>query len=246
MAHLIFRRHTVARLALLIVVTLVIAAPVAAAVSQNEDAPPRPAGWLGTTSDWAQGLGIVFVVANLLLLGLAWRGLRRGDVTPTTKETLFVCVVLLPLAVMFFGNYYGLEASRSVSACNACHVMNGHVQDLRNVRGESLAAVHYKNRYIQEDHCYTCHSDYGMTGTIKAKLDGLGHVWHYTTGRYTLPLKIASPYPNSRCLNCHAGSQKFLDSAGHPKEVIPELLAGGVGCLDCHAPAHAVAKAASR
>ena len=75
--------------------------------------------------------------------------------------------------------------------------MNPYVQDLRNVQGESLAAVHYKNRYIQEDHCYTCHSDYGMAGTVMAKFAGLGHVWRYTTGTYTLPLKIASPYSNT-------------------------------------------------
>jgi cytochrome c nitrite reductase small subunit len=240
------RRKAVARLVPLVVAALAVVAPAVGAASQHEDVPPRPAGWLGTTADWAQGLGIAFVLVNLLLLALAWRGLRRGELGAAGKQMLFVCIVVLPLAVIFLGNYYGLEASRSVAACNACHVMNPYVQDLRNLQGESLAAVHYKNRYIQEDHCYTCRSDYGMTGTVKAKFDGLGHVWRYTTGTYTLPLKIASPYSNTRCLYCHAGSQKFLNSAGHPKEAVSELLAGNVSCLDCHAPAHAATKAASR
>jgi hypothetical protein len=82
-----------------------------------------------------------------------------------------------------------------------------------------------------------------MAGSVKAKLDGLGHVWRYSFGTYSLPLKIAKAYPNTRCLYCHANSQKFLNSAGHPKETIPELLSGGVSCLDCHAPAHPAATA---
>jgi nitrate/TMAO reductase-like tetraheme cytochrome c subunit len=114
------------------------------------------------------------------------------------------------------------------------------------VKSDTLAATHFKNRYIQDNHCYACHSDYGMAGTIRAKLEGLGHVWHYTVGSYTLPLKIAKPYSNTRCLSCHAESQKFINSAGHPKENMRDLLTGGVSCQDCHGPPHPRDKAASR
>jgi nitrate/TMAO reductase-like tetraheme cytochrome c subunit len=183
---------------------------------------------------------------NLLLLGLAWRSLRRGELTAGTKQVFFVCIVVLPVAVIFFGYQYGLEASRSVDACGACHVMASHVADLRDATSDTLAAVHYKNRYIQAEHCYTCHSDYGMTGTVTAKLEGLGHVWHYTVGSYVLPLRISKPYSNTRCLYCHGASQKFLASPGHPAEVRPELMRGATSCLDCHAPAHPQAGPAAR
>ena len=75
--------------------------------------------------------------------------------------------------------------------------MTPFVRDLQDVKSDTLAATHFKNRYIRENQCYSCHSDYGLGGTITAKLAGLGHVYRYTTGRYTLPIKIAAPYPNS-------------------------------------------------
>ena len=116
--------------------------------------------------------------------------------------------------------------------------MEPYLADLQNPESSSLAATHYKNRYIQEHHCYTCHTDYGMFGTLQAKMDGLGHVVRNITGRYSLPLKIAHPYPSARCLACHGESQKFLRSEGHPKEDLPKLLSGETSCIDCHGPAH--------
>jgi cytochrome c nitrite reductase small subunit len=204
----------------------------------SETAVPRPHGWIGTTDDWARGLGIAFVLLTVLLLVLAWRRIRAGGLTPGVKQMLTLPLALLPLMIVFFGYSYGVEDSSTVASCGSCHVMEPYVADLRNAASDSLAAVHYKNRYIQEHHCYTCHSDYGMFGTVEAKLAGLGHVVRNTTGAYTLPLKIARPYPNTRCLGCHAESQKFQRSEGHPQETMPTLLSGEVSCLDCHGPAH--------
>ena len=208
---------------------------------------PRPHGWVGTTNDWIQGLGIAFVLLNLVLLGLAWRSQRRAPGTPTTRAWALVAVGLVPVMVSFFTFAHGLETSATVAACGACHVMTPFVRDLQDVKSETLAATHYKNRYILDKQCYECHSDYGVTGTLGAKLEGLGHVWRYTTGTYARPIKIARPFPNVRCLECHGESQKFLNSAGHPKEVIPGLMANEMSCLDCHAPVHpAQTKAAVR
>jgi len=116
--------------------------------------------------------------------------------------------------------------------------MDAHVADLRDPGSDSLAATHFKNRYILDDQCYTCHADYGMFGSMSAKLDGVRHVVHYSLGSYKTPLKIARPYPNVRCLGCHGESQKWLKSEGHPPEDQPALFKGDVSCLDCHGPAH--------
>ncbi len=205
----------------------------------------RPHGWIGTTEEWARGLGIAFVVVNLLLLVAAWRSLRRRGEAPVSKELLFIAIAVLPLAVVFFSYSYGLEKSKSVEACGSCHVMTPYVADLRDAKSETLAATHFKNRYIQENHCYTCHSDYGMSGTVKAKWEGLGHVVHYTTGKYEVPIKIARPYSNLRCLNCHAGSLKFINPEAHPKEDIAKFVTNEVSCLDCHGPAHPRAQKAA-
>ena len=207
---------------------------------------PRPHGWVGTVDDWLVGLGIAFALLDLVLLVFAWRSLRTGAITPTARGWLLVAVGLVPIMVVFFSFSYGLEASSTVRGCGACHTMTPFVRDLENVQSTTLAATHFKNRYIQQDQCFTCHADYGLGGTLAAKFAGLGHVWRYTTGSYTVPIKIAHPFPNLRCLECHAGSQKFLKSEGHPKEVIPDLVAGKMSCLDCHGPAHDVQKAAAR
>ena len=58
------------------------------------------------------------------------------------------------------------------------------------------------------------------------------------TGAYALPIKIAAPYPNLRCLGCHGESQRFLKSEAHGGEVRAQLVSGAASCLDCHAPAH--------
>ena len=217
---------------------LLLIVPAVAGAQTGRLVVPPPHGWIGTTDEWARGLGIAFAVLDLLILALAWRSVRRADGSPHSKELLFGGIAVLPLAVVFFAYSYGLEASKKVDACGSCHVMTPWVNDLRNPKSDTLAAVHFKNRYIQENHCYTCHTDYGMFGTVHAKWDGLGHVYRNSTGRYEKPIHIAHPYSNLRCLNCHAGSQKFLDPEKHPKEDMADLLSGKTSCLDCHGPAH--------
>lgn len=222
----------------------VLLVPVAAAAAESV---PLPRGWIGTTSDWLRGLGIAFTLLNLALLVFAWRSLRPAKVAPTALGWLFVAIGLVPLMVAFLSFAHGLESTATVAACGSCHVMTPFVQDLHNVKSDTLAATHFKNRYIREDQCYTCHSDYGFGGTLKAKFAGLGHVWRYTTGLYELPIKIAQPYQNVRCLGCHGESQKFLNAAGHPKEDMRPLMDGTVSCLTCHGPVHPEQKkAASR
>jgi nitrate/TMAO reductase-like tetraheme cytochrome c subunit len=208
------------------------------AAAENDLALPRPRGWIGTTDDWARGLGIAFVLLAITLLALAWGRLRRAGLTPGLKELLILPLVVLPPAIVFFGYSHGIERSKSIGSCGSCHVMKPYLADLQNPASETLAATHYKNRYIQENHCYTCHTDYGMFGTVQAKMAGLGHVTRNLTGAYSLPLKIAHPYANGRCLACHGDSQKFLKSEAHPKEDLPKLVSGETSCLDCHGPAH--------
>jgi nitrate/TMAO reductase-like tetraheme cytochrome c subunit len=199
---------------------------------------PRPHGWIGTTDDWARGLGVAFVILTVAVLFVAWRRLAVHGLDPSLKQLLVIPLLVLPPVIVFFGYSYGIESSKSIGSCGSCHVMGSYLADLKNPKSESLAATHYKNRYIQEHHCYTCHTDYGMFGTLRAKMEGLGHVVRNLSGAYSLPLKVAHPYPNSRCLACHRESQKFLNSEGHPKEDLPKLLSGETSCIDCHGPAH--------
>jgi nitrate/TMAO reductase-like tetraheme cytochrome c subunit len=199
---------------------------------------PHPRGWIGTADQWAQGLGIAIALLDLLVLAIAWRHVARTGTLHGALGALFFGLAILPVIVIFFGYSQGMSRMESVRACGDCHTMTSHVRDLENPASQSLAAVHFKNRYIRDDQCYTCHSDYGLFGTLSAKMDGVRHVYRYVTGTYTLPLHVASPYPNIRCLECHRQSQKFLTSEGHPAEIRPLLFSGDMSCLTCHAPAH--------
>lgn len=208
------------------------------AASAPGEGVPKPAGWIGTSDQWAQGLGIALALLGLIVLGIAWWRLRGADTLRPLGGLLFIGLVVLPLVVTFFGYSQGMSGMETVRACGGCHTMTTHIADLRDPASESLAAVHFKNRYIRTDQCYACHSDYGLMGTLSAKIDGLRHVIHYVGGTYTLPIKIAHPYSNVRCLTCHGESQKFLKSAGHPDEVRPQLVSGQESCVTCHGPAH--------
>ena len=200
---------------------------------------PPPHGWIGTTSEWIRGIGLILAILDIALVAFIWSWVRRKGITSASKALLLGAIVVLPAIVVFLATAHAMQESMTVDACGDCHVMEGHVADLRNPASDSLAAVHYKNRYIQTDQCYTCHSDYGMFGTMSAKLDGLGHVYHNIVGNYPKPIKIAKPYSNPRCLSCHGGAANFV--AKHDemdKELMPKLMSNENSCLECHGPAH--------
>lgn len=199
---------------------------------------PTPHGWIGTLEDWARGLGIAFTLLALGLLVRTWRRLGREGLTPSLKQALVLPLLVLPLAIVFFGYSYGIQQATTVGSCGSCHVMQPWVDDLRDPTSDNLAAVHYKNRYIQDHHCYACHADYGLFGTVSAKVEGLRHVALNATGSFPRPIQLSRPFPNLRCLACHGQSQKFLTSGNHAPEDLPDLIADKSSCLDCHGPVH--------
>src|SRR5262249_36533797 len=115
---------------------------------------PRPEGWIGTSEQWAQGLGIALVLVNLLVLGMVWRRLARADELRPVLGLLLIGLVVLPVVVIFFGFSHGMTGMENVRACGGCHVMTPYVKDLRNPASQGLAAIHATNRYIREHECY--------------------------------------------------------------------------------------------
>lgn len=151
---------------------------------------------------------------------------------------LLVAAVLLPLAVSGGGVLAGVKRSSETQFCISCHEMEPYGRSLFVDNPESLPAAHYQQRLItREQTCYACHTDYAMFGDVKAKLNGLKHVWvHYVTGAPD-KIELYQPYPNYNCLHCHDDARGFLEVSEHRKDPAA-LQSGEVSCLSCHDVGH--------
>jgi nitrate/TMAO reductase-like tetraheme cytochrome c subunit len=195
----------------------------------------RPPHFFAQTWGRVIGLCMVATSAVLVIYTLSFRRHRLRE--SNSKWMLFIGICMLPTPVMFLSTAVGLEQSKNVDFCMSCHVMKPFIDDMRNPASKTLAAIHFKNRYIQREQCYRCHTDYGILGTMEAKKQGLGHIWKAGTGSYKLPIKISKPYSFTICLDCHADSARFEKVALHDG-VIKETVAGKSNCLDCHDSPH--------
>ncbi len=156
------------------------------------------------------------------------------------KLLAFVGLLVLPMISLALGNLVGLEQAKKVEFCGSCHLtMAPYVSDLKAAESTSLAALHFRNRWIPDAQCYTCHASYGMFGDVQAKMAGLNDVYKYYTRTYKIPVRMHAPYPNAECLKCHENTPKFVDAEAHV-ELLPAIRAGEFSCIDCHGPAHVV------
>lgn len=157
----------------------------------------------------------------------------------TTKWLLFMSFVIISPLVFLVNYEKSIQQSKRNDFCNSCHVMHGYIEDLENPDSDSLASVHYQYRWISDYQCYTCHSEYGLFGTAKAKVSGIGHVRAQYFLGYETPLKIKGTYNNNICLHCHGPVLDFQDIGEH-EDNIKELEQNKMSCLgaDCHVSPH--------
>jgi len=185
---------------------------------------------------------IVALAVGVAIVALLFFG--AGVLAGNTVGRVVLLVGLLGLPVLLSaGNIsYGVHQSSTTVFCLSCHEMRPYGKSLFVDSQQALAAFHYQNRLVErETACYTCHKDYAMFGDVKAKLNGLRHVWaHYIAG---VPQKIElyQAYPNSNCLHCHDDMRRFVEGPAH-KPVLSALYAGTTSCLSCHRVAHDMAK----
>ena len=183
-------------------------------------------------------LAIVIVLGITLVLFSLFR-YRGVDAGPTSWALLIAGAALFPMILSGVGNFLVFERAKTVQLCGSCHLaMKSYVDDMKNPQSNSLAAVHYTNRYIAENQCYDCHTSYGMSGTLEAKEQGVIDVYRYYTHTFHLPLKLRHPYRDRDCLKCHAEATKWIAAHQDCQEAI---FAGKMSCMQCHAeanPAH--------
>lgn len=194
---------------------------------------------------------IAITGAVLSALVVLWYLVARPPLDRTTKLALLFGIGVFPIATAGSGNYAGFEATKAVRFCGACHVMTPYKDDATNPASKSLAAIHTRNATFGEESCYTCHADYGMFGTIKTKMGGMGHVYQYLFNYRNMPIDkflhtihLKKPFKSTTCMRCHTTSAPGWSAVGDHAGLLEELRSGKVGCVGdgCHGPAHPFSK----
>ncbi len=189
----------------------------------------------GNIIDIVKILSVLVFIANFGFV--AYILARRETLSTKVKKAVFPGLIVLPISMVFLANYHVFETSKTVEACQSCHVMKPFATDLKNEESMTLAARHYKNHWIAKDQCYGCHKDYGFNGNFKAKTDGYRHLMRYITKTYKEPIVYRGEFKNSNCLSCHEGTAKFVAVEMHAP-ILDQFEDESVSCLNCHGRAH--------
>ena len=190
---------------------------------------------MGNIVDIVKILSVVVFILNFGFV--AYILAKRETISARVKKAVFPGLIVLPAIMIFLANYHVFETSKTVDACQSCHVMKPFTNDLQNEESMTLAARHYKNNWIPKDQCYGCHKDYGFNGNFKAKTDGYRHLMRYITGTYEEPIVYKGEFNNANCMNCHEGTGKFTAVEMH-SPISEQFHDNSVSCLNCHGRAH--------
>lgn len=191
------------------------------------------------------------LIITLVLLGIVLIGVivARPSLTATRggKIMAFMVFLFLPILSVAMGVSSELERSKTTKFCLSCHIMEPYGQSLRVDDPSYLAAAHFQNHRVPADEaCYTCHTNYAMFGSLKAKMAGLRHVYVYYLTKPPAPenIKLHEPYDNRECLHCHLGARSFEQGAVHTADpdLLPSVKANQLSCISsgCHETVHKV------
>lgn len=195
------------------------------------------------------------LLLSLILISAVLIGVfvLRPAVTATRagKILAFLVFFLLPVLCAGMGTSYQIERSKKTEFCLSCHEMEPFGKSLQVDDPSYLAATHFQNHRLPPDEaCYTCHTNYAMFGGIRAKMQGLKHVYVHYLREPPAPeaIRLYEPYHNRECLHCHESARSFEEGAVHNAD--PDLLravkANRMSCLSsgCHEVVHNVAELA--
>jgi cytochrome c-type protein NapC len=193
-------------------------------------------------------LPITLTLIGLSILLALLVGFKKGiSHTREGKMLAFVALLVLPVVSVWGGFDAHMDRAESTQFCLSCHVMAPFGQSLHYDDKSYIPSLHYENNFVPRDHaCYTCHTDYSMFGTVKAKVNGLHHIFVQYFGTIPKPedIKLYKPFPNETCLHCHLGARKFEEVNGHHKtpDMLANVKSGKQSCVSsgCHDTVHEV------
>ena len=184
-------------------------------------------------------LGVAAVLLVLLVV-------RPGMIRSVEGKVLaMVALFVAPAFAGYGGVTEHLDRTKSTSYCLSCHVMGVYGKSLRVDDPQYLAAAHYLNNFVpRERACYSCHTDYGMSGDNRSKARGFKHVLKTYFGSVPDTIKISRRYKGRECLRCHIGTRFFEESVTHLGGPVPmaDIKSGKASCLKsgCHDLVHEV------
>ncbi len=180
---------------------------------------------------------VVLVVSSLTIAVCLWV-LVRGQLPPALSTAF---LVLLPLVAYLLGDIHLMNESKRASYCGSCHESMSPLLETMREDDSTLAGIHYQSGAVSfKTACYTCHSGYGLTGDVSAKLAGVQHMLHSALGTENYPLKLRRPFNIDSCLDCHAEAKPFQAVEVHRDPGIQQaLVSREMGCTGaCHPSAH--------
>ena len=196
----------------------------------------------------ALAVGTAFIAALLLVPYLV----RRPALSAGVRLQLLLGLAIFPFIAAVATPASGMERTTERDFCGSCHVMEAHVADLADPHSAGLAARHSHNKLMGGHPCYTCHANYGMLGYPLTKLKGMSHVYnYYLRGYRSWPLdkflaevRIAEPFPNQNCQQCHSGSLASFQNVREHMAASEALSTGSISCASagCHGVAHPFSK----
>lgn len=190
-----------------------------------------------TAAELLRQIGIGAVIIAIILLIVVEFFMKKQIARGSYKWALFLGLFMLPVIAMLSSTTTLMEETTTVESCASCHIMLPFVNDMHEEESASLAARHFKNKWIPKNQCYSCHTSYGIHGTAEAKRDGFRHWLLYVTNTWPDPITFKGSYPNQNCVSCHGGNKKFQAVDSHI--ALSEKLKGNeVSCITCHGPAH--------
>lgn len=165
------------------------------------------------------------------------------------KILAFGVLFFLPLFSLVAGMDNEMERSKSTAFCLSCHIMESYGKSLHIDDASYLAAAHFQNHRVPVgEACYTCHTNYAMFGSFKAKIGGLRHLYVYYLKEQPLPqnIKLHDAFNNRECLHCHLGARSFEQGATHNADpaTLPAIKANTLSCISsgCHDTVHNVGR----
>ena len=181
---------------------------------------------------------ILILIVSLPAIAASLYVLIRGQLPAALSSSL---MILLPLVAYLLGDIHLMDESKRVNYCGSCHEAMSPMFETMHNDDSTLAGFHYQRGAIShQTACYSCHSGYGLSGDMTAKLAGMRHMLQTALGSEDYPLRLRRPFDIDSCLDCHAEAKPFRAIEDHRELDIQEaLLEREMGCTgECHETAH--------